>query len=150
MTDTQFDAINAKLDEILARLPKKRKLAERKAEWSEAFTAWWKAYPPIRGRKVAADKCWARWQTKKLDDVAADVMKQLRADKASRDWTKDNGQFVPGAYKWLKGAGWEVEVEAQPDPDGFEHRNPTPEEMAELADVLSQPTRTFDEMMRGK
>jgi hypothetical protein len=104
----------------------------------DGFVAWWKAYPP-GPRKVAKSKCRREWQRRGLERIAEMVIAALRRSKASRDWTKQGGQFVPLPMTWLNRTPWETEpaemAEQAPDgaqdesSNGFHGRTPTPEEL---------------------
>lgn len=83
------------------------------AEYPEAFTAFWNAYPR-REHKGAAFKAW-----KKIPAAARDaVMAGLERKKLCQQWRKDNGQFVPHPASWLNARGWEDE-DAQPKSSSF-------------------------------
>jgi hypothetical protein len=78
----------------------------RKA-FDEQFGRFWNVYP----RKVAkgdAEKAW-----RKLNPPIETVEKMLKAiesAKASPDWQKDSGQFIPYPATWLNGKRWEDEL----------------------------------------
>lgn len=68
----------------------------------------WEAYPP-RGRVRSSQKTVkAAWtDLRPTPELAAKILAGLEAAKKSRDWTKEAGQFVPAAHRWLKNHGWE-------------------------------------------
>lgn len=73
----------------------------------ERFTAFWKAYPKKQGKK-AAEKAF-----KKIKPSAALLETMLNAigeQRASDQWRKDNGQFIPNPAKWLNQGRWEDEA----------------------------------------
>lgn len=70
-----------------------------------AFVAWWKAYPGPR--KSGAPKAFDLWRKNKLSPKAAVVMARLAEDAASDQWTKDDGQYIPGPVRWLGLRRWE-------------------------------------------
>ena len=79
---------------------------------NDSFSAFWKAYPKKRG-KAAALKAW-----KKLKPPLPKVFETLAAFEASKEWRKDNGQFIPYPASWLNAGGWDDElptVSAEPE-----------------------------------
>ncbi|HLV18437.1 MAG TPA: helix-turn-helix domain-containing protein [Pseudomonas sp.] len=92
--------------------------AKPKAKSSEAarmgdFAVFWEAYPRRRG-KADALKAW-----KALKPDAALVEQILAAvgfARASPDWRRDGGQFIPYPATWLRRRGWEDELEADIEP----------------------------------
>ena len=73
----------------------------------ERFTAFWKAYPKKQGKK-AAEKAF-----KKIKPSAALLETMLNAigeQRASDQWRKDNGQYIPDPAKWLNQGRWEDEA----------------------------------------
>jgi hypothetical protein len=70
-----------------------------------AFDRFWAAYPRKVG-KGAARSAWKSGKlTGKLDAILAAVEKQ----KASEQWRKDGGQFIPHPATWLRQERWEDE-----------------------------------------
>lgn len=64
----------------------------------EGFEQFWKLYPNGKGKQEAA----AAWKKIKPDaDLRHVLMTALTQHCASRDWTKDDGQYVPMASTWL-------------------------------------------------
>lgn len=92
--------------------PKREKEREKEIEIEiendsytrDAFDVFWKAYPRKVG-KEAARKAFAK-VTAPLETLVAAV----EAQKASPQWTKDNGQFIPHPATWLNQGRWEDEV----------------------------------------
>lgn len=75
----------------------------------DRFSEFWTAYP----RKVAKPEALKAWiKIKPDDDTFAAIMAGLAAAKASRDWTKDDGQFIPHPTTWLNQRRWEDQLEA--------------------------------------
>lgn len=72
----------------------------------DLFDEFWSAYP----RKVGKDAAQRAFDKRKpdrplLDRMLAAVAKQ----KASPDWTKDDGQFIPHPATWLNQGRWQDE-----------------------------------------
>jgi hypothetical protein len=81
----------------------KRKKA---AEGSEAFEAFWQAYPGHR-RNIGKPEAIRKWPG---DEHAPAVMAHLEAIKASHDWQKDGGEYVLGMRRYLSGEVWKTQV----------------------------------------
>ena len=71
------------------------------------FDEFWKAYPKKTGKQPAA-KAFKRINWRKV--YFADVMAALEKQKASAQWTKDDGQYVPNAATWLNNDRWTDEL----------------------------------------
>jgi hypothetical protein len=66
----------------------------------DGFKEFWEAYP----NKVKKPKAMAIWRRLKANH--ADVMAGLRRWKASEQWTKEKGKYVPHPTSWLNAEGW--------------------------------------------
>ncbi len=82
----------------------KPKKAGKRAPDREMFDRFWAAYP----RKRNKDKAWRAWR-KLLPDLETcrAMSNALERDKRSRQWTKDNGEYIPYASTWLNSRPWE-------------------------------------------
>lgn len=89
--------------------------------WFEAF---WKKYPRKDGKQQAR-RAWARI---KPDFETCRIMAAaLARDKQSRQWTKDNGEYIPLPATWLNQRRWEnegidhsqIQVASGAPPDGL-------------------------------
>lgn len=77
---------------------------------SEAFVAFWNAYP----RHVAKENARKAWAKLKADDeLLKTILGALEAQKASDQWTKDGGRFIPHPATWLNARRWEDEVHTE-------------------------------------
>jgi hypothetical protein len=75
-------------------------------EQRDRFERWWTEYP----RKVAKDKAWTEWLRRAPDDVLTDVMiAKVHEQRASAQWLKDGGQYIPHPRTWLHNKRWEDE-----------------------------------------
>ena len=88
-------------------------LPSRGSAGDPGFTMFWSAYP----RKIAkanAMKAWAKIapSTDMLDEIIAAV----KLHSTTRDWTKDDGQFIPHPATWLNARRWEDAIGSQADP----------------------------------
>ena len=72
------------------------------------FDAFWQAYP----RKVAKPEALKAWTKLKPDaELAEKIMAGLESAKKSRDWTKDDGQYIPHPSTWLNQHRWEDQLD---------------------------------------
>lgn len=72
-------------------------------ELGEAFEVFWKLYPNKKAKANARKK----WLKIKPDaELRLTMMTALGNHRLSRDWTKDDGQYVPMAVTWLNGERW--------------------------------------------
>lgn len=71
------------------------------------FDEFWAAYP----RHVAKQDAVKAFAKLRADDaLLRRILDSLAAAKASPDWRKDDGRFVPHAATWLNGKRWEDEL----------------------------------------
>lgn len=99
--------------------PSQKRKTERegqkaKEEW---FSRFWAAYPKKRNKARAKQ---AFFRIKKIERVFPVMMQALGRQKASADWQKDGGQYIPLPTTWLNGERWEdvEQVEVQPPAHG--------------------------------
>lgn len=74
---------------------------------SDEFNAFYTAYPK-KVAKQAAAKAW-----NKLDptpEQQAQILSAIVQQKASDQWRKDGGKFIPNPASWLNGRRWEDDV----------------------------------------
>lgn len=82
----------------------------KKADSGTGFDAFWAAYPKKQDKQNAL-KAW-----KKLApgaEIQRNIIKALQAQRASPQWQKDGGQFIPLPSTWLNGRRWEDEETPQ-------------------------------------
>jgi hypothetical protein len=91
---------------LIENEPIQPKKQAKPAQDNTAFDTFWKAYP----RKVAKPNALKAWNSKKLNESIDIILASLERWKASRDWTKDGGQFIPHPATWLNREGWNDEV----------------------------------------
>lgn len=89
------------------------KRARRTAAPDERFDRFWAAYPRKVG-KESARKAWAKIQL--TDELLAAMLKALEAQKKTKDWLKDGGQYIPHPSTWLNGKRWEDELTTATEP----------------------------------
>lgn len=74
---------------------------------TERFSDFWLSWP-VSERKTDKKQCQDKWRAYKLDAIADDVIIALEAWKASKDWRKNSGAFIPAPKVWLNGRRWET------------------------------------------
>lgn len=90
-----------------------RKPKNPKTENLSGFDEFWSSYP----KKVAKSEAEKSWSKLSPDgELLARILAGLTLAKTSRDWTKDDGQFVPHASTWLNQRRWEDEVKSAGEP----------------------------------
>ena len=77
---------------------------------SDAFKAFWSAYPAKKA-KPAALKAWAKVQADGQTQAA--ILAAIQRDKASEQWTRDGGRYIPHPATWLNQRRWEDEGPTQ-------------------------------------
>jgi phage replication O-like protein O len=73
----------------------------------DSFNQIWKIYPK-KVSKAAAKKAFQKIKpNKELFDT---MIKAIETHSSSRDWTKENGQYIPHLSTWLNNKRWEDEL----------------------------------------
>ena len=73
------------------------------------FDEFYAAYPKKKG-KLAAQRRWAKMKER---PSLAVLLAAIEAQKKSKQWQQDNGQFIKHPATWLHDGAWEDEVEEQ-------------------------------------
>lgn len=70
----------------------------------------WEGHPPTARGRSSKDKVWQEWQkVPKNDRLDYDgILASLVLWRASIDWVKNDGNFVPGCHRWIKDRKWTV------------------------------------------
>jgi hypothetical protein len=76
---------------------------------ADGFVEFWLEYPRKDGKARAFDL----WKRQRLHLQAEKVMAHLRAVKATDQWSKDGGRFVPHAATYLSQKRYLDEVESE-------------------------------------
>lgn len=93
-----------KIDTTPQSPPRGRKMAHSD---DPRFAAFWRAYPR-RVKRTAAQRAWAKLA---VDDALLErILKAIEAYKATADWKKEEGRFIPHPASWLNGHQWEDEI----------------------------------------
>jgi len=70
----------------------------------QRFDLFWKAYPRRIGKQAALKI----WQRIKPDDAMTEtIIAAVNLQKTSRDWKRDNGQYIPNPATWLNQGRWD-------------------------------------------
>ena len=85
------------------------KESNTKEDSSCMFETFWKAYPR-KVNKQGAEKAFKK--LKPNEDLFKAIMAGLENHKKSKQWTRDDGQYIPHASTWLNGKRWEDELES--------------------------------------
>lgn len=68
------------------------------------FALWWAAYPKKRA-KLDAEKAWR--QTRGQRPPLEQMLAMLELQRASRDWQRKDGEYIPHPATYLRGGRWE-------------------------------------------
>lgn len=80
--------------------------AENEQTLEEKFAVFWAAYPKHKGKQDAVK---AFNKLNPTEALLKDILKAVEAQKSTRTWQKDNGEFIPYPATWLRGRRWEDE-----------------------------------------
>ena len=106
---------------------KEKKKKERKPpispEGDARFSSFWAAYPR-KAAKQDAQKAWAKLAPD--DQLLAVMLRALKVQIQSEQWTRDGGRYIPLPATWLNGRRWEDDMpsaapaEESEDEEGFD------------------------------
>lgn len=85
----------------------------------QGFAEFWSAYPNKQGKQAAA-RAWVK--AKVGAELCATIMTVLPQHCASRQWIKDDGEFIPRPATWINGALWNDEVKAPGNVHPFQRK----------------------------
>jgi hypothetical protein len=110
------------IPDSLLLIPEENPCSPSASESTEnGFATFWEQYP----KKVAKPQALKAWKKiKPAGQTIAHLMAGLERQKASADWVKDGGQFVPHPATWLNGRRWEDEAPAAAGQTAAPARNP--------------------------
>ena len=74
---------------------------------NKGFEEFWNLYPKKKS-KGQAEKAFAKINPD--DELLVMILCAIEKAKKSKDWLKDNGQFIPYPATWLNAKGWEDEI----------------------------------------
>lgn len=120
MASATGNASSGWVDDNKATMPLVDRTERKRSEAAqmEGFAMFWAAYPRRRG-KADAFKVWSALKP----DVAMieRILEALVQTRASSDWRREGGQFIPYPATWLRRQGWEDELEVDIDPLPTDH-----------------------------
>ena len=67
------------------------------------FAAFWEAYP----RKVGKQDALRAWKKSKTRPDVSIVLEAVVKQRASEDWQKEKGRFIPNPATWINGGRWD-------------------------------------------
>lgn len=70
---------------------------------ADAFERFWNAYPADKDNGFDKAEAWKAWQTVAAPETVDKIMQSLATWKASEDWAKNGGQYIPRPANWLRG-----------------------------------------------
>lgn len=77
------------------------------------FERFWEAYPK-KVRKAAARRSWKA--IKPDEDLTQTILKAIELAKASPQWTKSGGRFIPDPSRWIEEKRWEDQLSPALEP----------------------------------
>lgn len=109
LIDNGFFILEQSASSVIAeRLPREEKRREREEEeprrGEAEFEAFWQAWPAST-RKQAKGKCMQAWVRAKA--TAGEVLPHIEALKASEEWRRESGRFIPAPLVYLNQRRWE-------------------------------------------
>jgi hypothetical protein len=75
------------------------------------FDTFWNAYPKKQGKEKAR-QAWAKLNPNHTLNIL--ILTRLEQHKASEQWQRENGMYIPHASTWINGKRWEDELTAKP------------------------------------
>lgn len=88
------------------KAPKEVVKRDKSTEKEEMFNTFWKAYPKKVGKKGAYKSF-----CKLPKEVWPKLVPAVETQKQSRQWQKDDGQYIPNPTTWLNQGRWDDELE---------------------------------------
>ena len=76
----------------------------------QSFESFWTEYPKKVKRKDALD-AWMR--IRPTAELCAKIIAAVKQQRASPQWRREDGRYIPDPEKWLMASRWEDEVVAQ-------------------------------------
>lgn len=114
----------------------------------DGFSWFWSEYPK-KHHKADAEKAWKKI---KADPEKTDlILEALFRHRRTRQWQKDNGQFIPNPATWLNRRSWEdvlTDADFADTPSGTatetNYQRTMRERVEELTGRKQQPAQGFD------
>ena len=112
----------------------------------DGFDQFWSAYPRHTGKaeaKKAFDKL------KPDVELLGKMLDAIERQKASSQWQRDDGQYIPYPATWLNKKRWEDEVEHTTAPVRRQTGGTAPAQKYEQRDYASEQDAAVDRMMNS-
>jgi hypothetical protein len=78
------------------------------SDFSDAFLKFWEEYPSKK--RFDKDGCWKKWKAKGLEQKSDLIINAVKAYKNTDNWTKDDGQYIPGITTFVNQSRWEADI----------------------------------------
>lgn len=116
----------------------------------DGFAEFWVLYP----RKKSKGQAEKAWRSLNLTaELFTAIIAGVRRGKASRDWLKDNGKFIPYPATWLRAKGWEdqeINFSAPKPKLVVAEKKPTPEELERSREFLHDTIHSLANKMHAR
>jgi hypothetical protein len=112
---------------VAPTLKEKEKETEKDSEGVESlggFADFWERYPR-KVKKPDAIRAWKKLRVPFTDGLMAKIRTALDVHKATHEWQKDGGQFIPYPASWLNSRRWEDEVKSSSSVEPYKPQKPT-------------------------
>lgn len=77
----------------------------------ENFEKFWKSYPK-KQNKAKTEKWFEKYNPD--EELMNTILESLNKFKKTKEWNKDNGQYIPMPTTWLNGRRWEDDLSSEP------------------------------------
>ena len=95
-------------EQVLTPPPVAASRAKKKfSGYSAEFERFWEAYP----RKVGKYDAYKAFEAAGINGELNTVIAKITLSSKTRDWTKNEGQYIPHPATWLHRRGWEDEIQ---------------------------------------
>jgi len=106
-SDTGVSAIGKRQSKVKETKGKETKVSCASPMHTTDFDIFWTAYPSNRRKNKKKAKSFFM----KIDrNLFPKIIESLDCQKKTKDWTKENGEFIPHPSTWLRNARWEDEA----------------------------------------
>lgn len=85
---------------------KEKESKEKESKRKQLFIQFWIEYPRKEAKKDA-EKAWDKINP--AEEIFQEIMNGLRSAKGSRNWIKNDGEYIPLPATWLRGERWKDE-----------------------------------------
>jgi len=90
---------------------------KEKSQYPKAFEQFWEAYP----KKKAKGAALIAWKKAKDKPEIENLIEIIEENKESKEWKKENGQFIPYPATWINEKRWLDELFVQAEISDFAH-----------------------------